>query len=65
MSDNNQPNPIAVVLATALLNPRAVKPMLVEGLRQAAGIGLQALGKEIAQCDVVLEPQENPDKERR
>lgn len=59
------PNPLTVFLATAILNPKAVKPMVAQGVRQAAGIGLQALGKEVAQCDLTFEvPRENPDKEK-
>jgi hypothetical protein len=65
-SPNGIPNPITVIVATLVTRPHEMRAMIGNGLKQVAGMGLQALARRVAQnAPAEPEPRETPDKEEQ
>lgn len=62
---NGIPNPVTIFVATLVTRPHEIRPMIGNGLRQIASMGLQALARQVAQREPSEQaPQETPDKEK-
>ncbi len=55
------PNPITIIVGTLLTRPHEMRAMIGNGLRQVAGLGLQALARRVAEQRTAQEHE--PDKE--
>ncbi|OHB73597.1 MAG: hypothetical protein A2V70_01235 [Planctomycetes bacterium RBG_13_63_9] len=56
------PNPITIIVGTLLTRPHEMRAMIGNGLRQVAGLGLQALARRVAEQRTAQEQEPEPDK---
>lgn len=56
------PNPITVLVATLVTRPHEIRPMIGNGLRQIASMGLTAIARQVASGQSpVAKPETEPE----